>query len=83
MDQVRTIIKKFWFYDQEILKIHQQINRESNQQHPNTIINKLDTEKQEPSNLTKPQNNSNRNITHPNHIEQRLTQEEKNEYKNF
>ena len=44
--QVWTIIKKGWFSDFEILEIHQQINRESRQQEPNTII---DTPKQEDS----------------------------------
>ena len=59
------------------IKNKPKIKRESNQEHPNTIINKLNPEKQESSILTEPQNNCNRNITHPNHTEQWLTQEEK------
>ena len=34
VDQVKTIIKKGWFYDLEILEIHQKIN---NEQNSNTI----------------------------------------------
>ena len=45
-EQVRMIIKEGWFSDLEILEIHQQINRESSQQDPNTIIDILkNTEK--------------------------------------
>ena len=43
-DQVWTIRKKGWFSDLEILEIHQKINRESNQQYPNTIIDTPNSE---------------------------------------
>ena len=58
-EQDRMIIKKDWFSDLEISEIHQQINRESRQQDHNTIIETLNTEKQEHSNRSKTQSNSN------------------------
>ena len=45
-DHVRTIIKKVWFSYLKILEIHQQKNKESSQQDPNSIINTQNTEKQ-------------------------------------
>ena len=47
--QVRTIIKKVGSSDLKILEIHEQINRESRQQDPNTIIDTLNAEEQKPS----------------------------------
>ena len=45
--QAWMIIKQGWFSDLEILEIHQQINGETCQQYPNTIIETLNTEEQE------------------------------------
>ena len=45
--QVRTIIKKIWFSDLEILEIHQKVNRESRQRNTNTILGPPNTKKQE------------------------------------
>ena len=60
-DQARTMIKKGWFSDFEILEIHQQINRESSPQDFNRIIKTLNTEKQKPSNRPETQSNCDRN----------------------
>ena len=49
-DQVRTIIKRGWFSDPEILKLHQQIYRETYQQVANTITETQNTEMPETSN---------------------------------
>ena len=35
-DQARSIIRRGWFSDHQILEIHQQINRETCQQYPNS-----------------------------------------------
>ena len=43
-DQVRTIIKKCWFSDLEILEFHRQIYRETYQQSPNTVTATPNTE---------------------------------------
>ena len=51
------------------------MNRESKQQDPNIILDIPNTVKQVHSNRNEPQSNNNWNITHPNHTEQRLTQE--------
>ena len=40
-DQARTKIKECWFFDLEILEIHEQINWESCQQDPYTITEML------------------------------------------
>ena len=48
--QVRTIIKKIWFSDLEILEIHQKVNRESKQRNTNTKLDTPNTKKQEQSN---------------------------------
>ena len=42
-DQVRTIIKKGWFSDREILEIHQKIN---NEQDSNTVLDTSNINKQ-------------------------------------
>ena len=39
----RMIVKESWFYDFQILEIHQQAHRESCQQDPNTKIATLNT----------------------------------------
>ena len=72
-EEVRAIMKKDWFSELELLEIHQ-INRESRQQDPYTIVDTPNTEKQKHSDRKEPQSNNN-NITHPNYTEQRLTQE--------
>ena len=64
--------KKGWLSD---LELHVHIYKESCPQEPNTIIETLDTEKQEPSNRIETQNNYDQNIPYPSHTEQRLTQE--------
>ena len=52
------------------------MNRESRQQDPNTIIDSLNTERQELSYRNKLHTNNNRNRTHINHTEQTLTKKE-------
>ena len=78
-DQVRTIIKKGWFSDLEILEIHQKTN---NNQDTNTITDTLSIDKQEQSNRNELPTSKNRNTTQlnntqPNNTEQALTQEQK------
>ena len=63
--------------DVEILKIHQQINRESRQQDSNIIIKMQNTEKQDTFSRIETQSHSNRNTTTTNATEQLLTHEEK------
>ena len=46
-DQIRSIIKKGWFSDLEILEICQKTN---NEQDPNTVSDTLDFNQQEQSN---------------------------------
>ena len=82
-DRARTIIKKGWFSDLEILEIHQQMNRKSCQQDTNTIIETLNIEKQEPSNQIKTPSNRNRNTTPSINSKLVQTQEEKNECSNY
>ena len=71
-------MRKSYFSDLEILEKNQQMNTESMLPHPNTIIDTPNTEKQEHSYRNEQQNKKeNRNTTHRNHIQQRLTPEEK------
>ena len=65
-----TIIKKGWFTDLEILEIHQQLHKETNQHGTNTITETLNTEKSETPNQKQTQSFNNRNITHANTMEQ-------------
>ena len=58
--------------------MHQKINREPRQQDTNKITDTPNPEKQVNSNRNEPQSNNKRNITHTNHTEQTLTQEEMN-----
>ena len=44
-DQDKTIIKNGWFFDLEILEIHQQIYRQTHQQTPNTTTEILNSGK--------------------------------------
>ena len=81
--QVMMIIKKRWFFDFEILEIHQKINWESRQQEPKTITDSPITERQNQSNRNELQCKNNRNTTHPNHIVQPLTRKKKNRYREF
>ena len=69
------IIKQGWFSDIEILKIHQQINRETSQLDSNTVTKTLNTEKQKLSNWIETPSNRNRNTVHPNPTEEKLKQE--------
>ena len=78
-DQVRTIIKKGWFSDLEILKIHQKIN---NEQDSNTVPDTSNINKQKQSNRNEAPTLENGNSTQPNNSqpnnpEQTLTQEQK------
>ena len=77
-DQVRTIIKKGWFYDLAILEIHQKIN---NEQDSNTVTD-ISRIKQKQPNRNEPPTSENRNATQPNYAqpdntEQTLTQEKR------
>ena len=54
-DQAGMIINKDWFSDFEILEIYQQINRESCQQDPNTVIETINIEKKRTPNRNKTQ----------------------------
>ena len=56
------MMKKYW-----ILEIHQQINRESSPQDPNTIIDTPNNEKQEHSNQNELQSNNDQNNTFKQH----------------
>ena len=77
-DQVRTIIKKGWFSDLEILEIHQKIN---NEQDSNTISDIPSIDKQKQSNWNETLTSENRNATQPINTqpnrEQTLAQEQK------
>ena len=59
-DQVRTIKKKSWFSDLEILEIHQKIN---NEQDSNTISDTPSIDKQEQSKRNEPPTSENRNTS--------------------
>ena len=61
-DQVRTIIKKAWFFDLEILEIRRKTNSESKQD-TNTITDTPNIEKQEQLNRNDQQINNNQNTT--------------------
>ena len=79
VEQGRTIIKKGWFSDLEILEIHQ---KTYNEQDSNTIPDTLSIDKQEQSNRSENTNTTQPNTTQPNNIqpnnsEQKLTQEQK------
>ena len=78
-NQIRTIIKKGWFSDLEILDIHQKTNHE---QVSNTISDTPSINKQEQSNQNKPPTSENRNTIQlndiqPNNTKQTLAQEQK------
>ena len=70
-DQVRTVIKKGWFSDFEIQRIHHKIN---NEQESNRISGTPSINKQKPSNQNKAPASDNRKATQPNNTEQTLTQ---------
>ena len=55
-DQVRAITKNGWFSNVEILKIYQQIYRQTHQQTPNTVSDTLNTGKPETPNQTQHDN---------------------------
>ena len=71
-DQVRTIIKKSWFSDLEILEIHQKIN---NEQDNNTVPDTSRINKQKQTHQNKLPTLVNGNATQPNNPEQTLMQE--------
>ena len=73
-DQVRTITKKDWFSDLQLLEIHQKIN---NEQESNTISDTQSINKQKESNRNERPSSKNRNATQPNNPEKTLTQEQK------
>ena len=56
-DQVRTIIKKGWFYDVEIIEIHQKINYQSD----NTVPDTSNINKQKQPNRNEPPTSENGN----------------------
>ena len=56
-----------WFFDLEILEIHQKTN---NEQDSNTISDTPSIDKQEQSNLNKPPTSKKRNTTQSNNTEQ-------------
>ena len=70
VDQVRSIIKKSWFYDFEILEIHQKTN---NEQDSKTISDTPSTDKQEQCNWNESAISENRNITIPNNTDETST----------
>ena len=72
-NQVRTKIKKGWFFDLEILEIDQKIN---NEQDSNIILDTPSINKQKQFNQNKPPTLENRNNTQPNNTEQTRTQEQ-------
>ena len=78
-DQVRTIMKKGWFSDLEIIEIHQKIN---DQERRNTLAGTSNINKQKQSIQNEPPTSENGNPTQPNttqqnNLELTLTQEQK------
>ena len=73
-DQVRTIIKKGWFSDLEIIEIHQKMN---NQKGDNTVPDTSNINKQKYPNLSEPPTSENGKPTQPDNPEQTLSQEQK------
>ena len=65
-DQIRTIIKKCWLSDLEIIEIHQKIN---NQQGNNTVPESSNINKQKQPNRNEPSSSENRNSTQPNNAQ--------------
>ena len=79
-DRVRTIIKKGWFSDLEILEIHQKINdqQSSNNTLPGTSNINKQTQPIRNEPPTSENGNSNQlNTAQQNNLEQTLTQEQK------
>ena len=77
-DQVKTIIKKGWFSDLELLEIHQRTLK----QNYNTVPDTSSDVKQTQSNVKEPQTSANENTTPPNDTlpnnqEETLSQEQK------
>ena len=72
-DQFRTITKNGWFFDLEILEIHQQIYRQTHQQTPTTVTEAKNTGKPETPNQILRDNDS----CTPNTQTRTLTQDEK------
>ena len=72
-DQVRTIMKKGWFSDQELLEIYQKTLKQNN----NTVPDTPSGVKQRQSNKKEPQTSANENTTLPNNKEETLSQEQK------
>ena len=62
-DQIRTIIKKGWFSDHDILEIHQETN---NWKDSNTTSDTPSMDKQEQFKRNEPPTSENRNTTQPN-----------------
>ena len=65
-DQVRTVIKKGWFSDLEILGIHQKVN---NEQDRNTIPDTSGINKEKQPNRNEPPTSENGNTTQPNNAQ--------------
>ena len=77
-DQVRTIMKKGWFSDLELLEIHQKTLK----QNYNTVSDKPSGVKQKQYNKKEPQTSANENATPPNDTlpinqEETLSQEQR------
>ena len=70
-DQVRTIIKKGWFSDLEILEIHQKIH---NQQGSNRVLDSSNINKQKQPNWNEPP--TSKNETHNKTTRNQTTQNE-------
>ena len=68
-DQVRTITKKGWFSDLELLEIHQKTLK----QNYNTVPNTPSGVKQKQSNEKEPQTSANENTTHSQTIHYQTT----------
>ena len=78
LDQVRTITKKGWFYDLELLEIHQKTLKQKYNAVPDTPSGV----EQKQCNEKEPQTSANENTTLPNHTlsnnqEETLSQEQK------
>ena len=76
-DQVRTIIRKGWFYDLEILEIHQKTQKQDN----TILITSSDANPKQHSRNERP-TLVNKNATLPSDPEEALSQEQKTNVEN-
>ena len=68
-DQVKTIIKKGWFSELEIIEIYQKLN---NQQGSNTVPETSNINKQKQPQQNEPPTSANRNTTQPNDAQPKI-----------